>query len=604
MDSSLTDTIRSSTKERVISWIISIVIFILFLGMIIPFYSFIKVCCPFFGGVLFSWFVAVVSTYIVLSFVYSNSDKKEEYKEIFKEIFRQSESLLRAITVVVLFYMAIHLASKAFWTIGIPRFGEPYVEIVDTSYADLDFFNYISPQDIFLAFFVVLIIISIFGIAPYYIREYKGIVKDIVYVLIGMSFLLSILIACCVWKFPSIVPLITELAEATLNFSTIWLGKFVSFKLNTEIPKTEVSDEVYCCLFGIAFVASSVVYLLISKSRSMEIPKGCKGDFNDLLLVFCFLPAIIVASLVLSGDELVKFPNLFGHIVVGLLFISGFSTLMSMVTISFKQQEKEEPVPPHRNPIWLRSTSASLAVISLFSMLFLFLQPLLEVEIFEKALRFSVAIMILILLYGFLYEKLRKYQFTEWWRREWRPIAMIISILMIAIVSAIAPIDPETGRLITLGGIPIKLLWIFLVLGIIYILPDIIMLFKRLKVQIPKLSNLPTYLRRLSKVQIPKLSNLPTYLRRLSKLPMCQGMVLVKAETGPDKLKKVVDGLDGIYGVYQTMVVRGEYDVCLIVEGIDPDEIAEKILEIRKIEGVASTTTLTDIREFFDRWVR
>ncbi|MCK5044088.1 Lrp/AsnC family transcriptional regulator, partial [Candidatus Pacearchaeota archaeon] len=83
-----------------------------------------------------------------------------------------------------------------------------------------------------------------------------------------------------------------------------------------------------------------------------------------------------------------------------------------------------------------------------------------------------------------------------------------------------------------------------------------------------------------------------------------QGMLLIKAETGPDKLKNIVDKLDSIKGVYQTLVVMGEYDVCLIVEGVDSDDMAGKIFKIRKIEGVASTTTLTDIRESFDRVVK
>jgi hypothetical protein len=166
------------------------------------------------------------------------------------------------------------------------------------------------------------------------------------------------------------------------------------------------------------------VYLLISKIA--EIPKGIKDDFKYLLLVFCIMPAIIVASLVLAGDELVKFqfPNVFGNIVVGLVLISGFATLMSIVTISFKQGA----VKPWRNPILLRSTFASLAAISGFFLLFLLLSSHLELEKLKTVLSFSVAIIIIILLYGFLYEKLLRYHFTEWWRREFKPVAMIFSI--------------------------------------------------------------------------------------------------------------------------------------------------------------------------------
>jgi len=88
-------------------------------------------------------------------------------------------------------------------------------------------------------------------------------------------------------------------------------------------------------------------------------------------------------------------------------------------------------------------------------------------------------------------------------------------------------------------------------------------------------------------------------------LPKYQGIVLVKVKTRQDSLKRVIKELDGLEGVYQTMVVRGEYDVCLIVEGVDSDDITEKILSIREIgDDVVSTTTLTDITEFFDREVR
>jgi hypothetical protein len=479
---------------------------------------------------MISWLAAISSIFIVSYFAYWNRDKKEQYNEIF----RQSEKWLRGITMFVLFYLAIHLASKAFWGIGIPKLGQSYDPY------------FLSPQDIFLFSLVFFTIMSLFLIAPYIIDKYKNIVRN----LLIISFVLSILITLC-----------------------------IPFNSITEPSLMDPSSKGDWHLFTITFVVSLMLYPLIRKVK--EIPKGIKGDFRDLWLIFCFLPAIIVASLVLAGDELVKFPNVFGNIVVGLVLISGFATLMSMVTISFKQGA----VKPLHNPILLRSTLASLAAISGFSTFFLLLRHFFKIDIaiFGKALSFSVAIMIVILLYGFLYEKLQKYQFTEWWRRESKPIAMIVSILLIAIVAAIDPKDT-----------PIKLVFIFVVLFIGLSLPWI-----------------PMVLRRFNKLTIKKLTikaiqelyrDLLKILREVITKTMHQGMVLVKAD--PGSLQKVVKGLDGMEGVYQTMVVRGEYEVCLIIEGLDYYEIEKKISEIRKIDGVADTTTLRDISEFFDREVR
>ena len=654
-------------------------------------------CCdahPFFSGVMISWLAAISSIFIVLLFAYRNRDKKEQYNEIF----RQSERWLRGITMFVLFYLAIHLASKAFWKKGIPILGESYVA------------NCISPQDVILSFFVFFIIISLFGIAPYVIDKRKNIVrKNIVHILIIISLVLSILIALWI---PSFVPVIESSTEPSmsgaylfrlnaeleddLNKSVISVGLRNSFKTarfplseNANVTKEKENewvitdkkkfivrkkDDVYLFCwdnvpgkdnesllrflrhdldmgwvenveinksddktihifkdensaeimideekekatlkignydlkvkkengklniykagklnvyrdssifwFCISLVVSLLFFVWRFIFNVLEIPKGIKSDFRDLLLIFCILPAIIVASLVLAGDELVKFqfPNVFGNIVVGLVLISGFATLMSMVTISFKQ--KTVPFPLW-NPVWLVSTFASLALISFFSMVFLYLRSLLQMDIFGKVLLFSVAIMIVILLYGFLYEKLLRYHFTEWWRRESKPIAMIVSILLIAIVTAI---DPQK--------IPIKLFFIFMVLFIGVSLPLIIMLVRSLY---NKLTIKPI---REFCIDLGKILN------QVIKNPMQQGMVLVKAKTDPGSLKEVIKGLDGMEGVYQTMVVRGEYDMCLIVEGVDSYDIEKKILEIRKINGVANTTTLRDVREFFDREVK
>ena len=81
---------------------------------------------------------------------------------------------MQGITLFVLFYIAIHLASKALWTIGIPILGEPYYTLLDEFYHSLlneslvipDSFQYISPHDVFLCSLAICIIFSI-GLAPY-----------------------------------------------------------------------------------------------------------------------------------------------------------------------------------------------------------------------------------------------------------------------------------------------------------------------------------------------------------------------------------------------------------------------------------------------------
>ena len=523
---------------------------------------------PFFSGVMFSWGFAVLSTAIVLFFAYKGKKgKKDEYEGVF----RQSERWLREITVVILFYIAIHLASKAFFgSIGVPIFGESYAEILVGGQQDkLYFLQYISPQDIFLSSLAFWIIILIFLVAPY-----------------TRSFLdntLSILPIpnvsardegwCFSWDRSRRIGTVSVFFVLSIVFSFIaalvvyyrpFLFSFLSHLIKPS-SNGELSDDAPL-LFFITFLISFIILfaLPLVKPEIRKAIKGIKNDFRDLLLFFCFTPAIMVASLVIAGDDLVKFPNFFGHVVVGVLLISGFFTLVTLTTISFSFNGK-----PYY--LWLCLTFASLMAISGFSGLFLSLALSQDVlEVFGNILSFAVAIMIIVLLYGFFYEKLRKYQFTEWWRREWRPIAMIFSIVMITIVGAFNPVDK-----LWVTPIPMKLLLIIAVVVIGFGLPWIIMWF-----------------RMLLKGQKPKLR---------MKLPMHQGMVLVEAN--PGSLKNVVKELDDIDGVYQTMVVKGEYDVCLTVEGVSSDDIEEKILKIRKINGIAGTTTLTDMREFFDREV-
>lgn len=586
---------------------------------------------PFFSGVVISWFFALLSTGVVLFIAnIGKNEKKVEYNKVF----RQSEMWLQKITIFVLFYIAINLASKAFYAIGIPIFGEPY----DRS----GLLEHIAPHDIFLGSLAVCIVILIFLVAPSIRFPDTLPIPEVSKTHKMLCFLrnrsLRINTICLFFVLSILISLIATFIFDDL-FSLLSLQNF-------DMPplKEEPSDfNLFLLIFSISFIFF-IYFLLKTKIQR----KNIRDDFRDLLLFFCFMPAILVASLVLAEDDLVRFPNIFGNFVVGVLLISGFFTIVTLTTISFSLEENVWD-------IWRCLLSASLAAISGFSALFLWL-PFQEIEKFREILSFAVAIMILILLYGFLYEKMKKYQFTEWWRREWRPVAMIVSILVLLVVGAINPeiylfsIDAEfeddlnnsitsekledifkdkgfllsEDATITKGkknewvitdeesfivrkedeklniypettagwgvpeiiqwGVPCKLVWVFIALSFMFCLP---------------------WIRGIWKFGISKYAyEVFKNWERPPVLPKYQGMVLVKAETCPGKLNELVKGLSGIEGVYQTMVVRGVYDVCLIIEGIDSDDIAKKILEIRKTKGVADTTTLTDISESFDREVR
>ena len=466
---------------------------------------------PIFWGAMFSWGFAVLSTSIVLFFAYINliTGKTDQYEKILEK----SKKWLMVISIAVLFYISINLASEALTGTGVPIFSEPY---------KIGPFTHVSSQDVFLISLVFLIILLVFAVAPRYEHAFTR------STLINMLIIISgILIIIC-----------------SLFFLFYCYAEPIS-----EPPQNRVSKELWP--FGI----SAVVGILLSVLFYLKMPKEAKDDnFRDLCIYFSVVPAFVVASLVLIGHKLVTYPNIAGHMVVGFLFISGFATLVILTMILLKDVK-------NGRWIWGFTLVASLAAISSFSVLFLFLEPhIYEIDTFKKILTFSIVIILVIFQYGFSYEKLLKYRFTEWWRRAVKPTAMIISILAILIISAL---NPYPNKLF-------KLLWIFIALCFVVSLPWIL--------------------------GFLKFGSL--------KLPGYQGMVLVKAKTDPGSLKKVVKGLDGIDGVYQTMVVRGEYDVCLIVEGVSSDDIAKKILEIRKIHGVAGTTTLRDVREFFDREVR
>jgi len=503
-------------KKKLVSELIIGIVAALIVGYIAGvIYCFYKVIItafhpyPIFSGVMFSWFFAVTSTWIILSFAYINHGKRDQYEKVFKK----SEKWLMSVSIAVLFYISINLASEALTKVGVPIFSETY-EIVN--------FIQVSPQDAFLISVVFMTIFLLFFVAPRY-----GIGKLII--IIGLSLIIS--------------------------------GLLILFFIFAK-PAPE-SNQVNVVAHIGPFLVSTIFGLILTFVLWLRMP-----------LYFSIMPAPIVASFVLIGHKFVTYPNLPGHMVVGFLFISGFASLVILTMISLKKIKIGFW-------IWIFAAVLSLFSISFFCSLFLLLKPLFcEIDTFRNILMYSIAIILLILQYGFSYEKLLKYRFTEWWRREWRPRAMVISILAILVVGAI---NPEFKP----WGIPFKLILVFLALFLVVCLPWILGLITFWKTFRKKIE-----FRGFKRPKIPPL------------LPGYQGMVLIKAETGLDKLINVVNKLDSIKGVYQTMVVMGEYDVCLIVEGVDSDDMAKKIFMIRKIEGVASTTTLTDIRESFDKMVK
>lgn len=559
---------------------------------------------PIFLGVMISWFVAFSSTGIVFLFARFNRDKKQ-----YEEILNDYGKWLTAISILVIFYISINLASEALTGSGVPIFSEPYKIVIPN----------VTPQDAFLILLVFIIISLVFIIAP---RWGHGVTQK-TFIIMSLAMILGLLF---LFSFSGYAKPISETFiswdnvpgddnEKLINFlkdefdidwaenaeisksndgTTINISKdenSVEIMMGAKKEKATLKisdgrthdlkvkkedDKLYIYPerpqkresiqpFGIPIVVG-LLSLAVLWRRKPDKVKKFKDDLRDLRLYFSIIPAFFVASLVLIRHDLIIFPNLAGHIVVGFLFISGFATLVILTRIALKDRSTGLW-------IWGSCVAISLLAISLCSVVFLLLEDRIhEIDTFRKILMFSIAIILVILQYGFAYEKLLKYRFTEWWRREVKPIAMIIAILAIVIVSAF---KSDLLKLIMIGIILIFVVCLPWLFGI-------------------KKFGFRKFVHRIFKFERPQV------------LSEYQGIVLVKAKTDPGCLKTVVDELDDMEkeGVYQTMVVRGEYDVCLIVEGVSSADIAEKILEIRKIHGVASTTTLTDIREFFDREVK
>ena len=685
MKKSLYETISSPLKEHPIIGIV-FSISLLLVGLLLGLVKVIHSKCityPLFAGAIFSWFFALLATGIILIIAYFNRNKKDQYKNVLEKY----KKWLIGISIAVIFYISINLASEAVTGTGVPILSEPYQILCFTN---------VTYQDVILISLVFLIIFLLFLVAPLYNKNRRRI---FVFVIVGLIIVIPVAFHCHKEDIPETYSFswnsvpgdndeklrkflkdvfdidwaknaeickcnggmtinITKdenfaeiMRDGTKEKATLKIsdGRTYELKVKPENDKlciysdylfswsrvpgndseklikflvddlgikwaehatiTKSDDDVTITIstddhtaeiimaekrekatlkisdgrtqlkvvetkngmlniydsettqkgkseqilpFGLFAVVSFLIAILLWHF----MPKKAAKDDNllDLLFYFSIIPAFIVASLVLIEHNLVTYPNFTGHVVVGFLFISGFATLVILTMISLKNVS-------NGFWIWIVTVFASLAAISGFSALFLFLEDYIhEIGTFRKILMFTIAIILVILQYSFAYEKLMKYRFTEWWRRTWRPIAMIIGIPGILIVSVLNP-----------GHGLIKLSGIFIALFIVLILPFGIGYCIFRKDREPGDKFLPQY----------------------------QGMVLVKAD--PGSLKKVVNELEGMKGVYQTMVVRGEYDVCLTVEGVSSGDIEKKILKIRKIDGIASTTTLTDIREFFDK---
>jgi len=568
---------------EIIGILTSIIGSIGFFISIIPgfeFLYFLFIAHPFLIGLISSWFFATITVFIVL---FSVNHVKKTKKDDYNEVFRQSEKWLRRITLVVLFYIAIHLASKALWTIGIPILGEPYYTLLDEFYHSLlneslvipDSFQYISPHDVFLCSLAICIILLI-GLAPYISRDtiVKWLRFSPSYVRVSkvtLVFISSILISVIAVLVVCISPLLitfepspywfnlddvpendsdgllrylvdyhgigwAESAEIrksndsrtiniskdknlavimikdkylfswddvpgndnwrlidflkqnygidwvetekirkidennTINVSTeknsldlklndektnvsleidgSRIGEFTAKMENGNIYVTKmenailkISNQSYDLklekkddkfrlspstnvrfsehdlhFLAIIFLLSSILFIwLLIKTKKQR--KQIKAEFRDLFIFFCCTPAIVVAALAVAGNDLLRFPNVAGPIVVGVLLISGFYTLVTIATMSFSSED-------NLYHVFVCLALASLAAISGLTVLFSLSVPQEVLEEFGKLLNFAVAIILVVLLYGFFYEKMEKYRFTEWWRREWRPIAI------------------------------------------------------------------------------------------------------------------------------------------------------------------------------------
>lgn len=74
------------------------------------------------------------------------------------------------------------------------------------------------------------------------------------------------------------------------------------------------------------------------------------------------------------------------------------------------------------------------------------------------------------------------------------------------------------------------------------------------------------------------------------------GLVFLKVK--PGKVDDVKGWIDKEEGVYNPMIVTGNYDVIATVEASDLDNLMRKIIKLRSIEGVRATHTAINITKF------
>lgn len=451
----------------------------------------------------------------------------DNYKNVYDLFSTRYEKWICGITTLFLLYLAFHLSSTGFTGKGIPIVSETYSQLWKLS--GNGFFANVSPQDICLGLFAFVTIIFIFGVAPRLLGN-SNIKND--YIVIGgfaVSFLFALFIALGCYFFYRPAELVTITAPTTSHqLMIIQVCEEIGERINLFILSTIISLSI-----------SLLIYLKMERGEAM------KEDFINLLISFCLIPAIILGPLALAQHELIIYPNYVGHAVVGLFFISGFLTLMFLTMMFFKTEiDMKGP--------WLCSMFASLAAISSSCFVFLWLKPMfIGIDNLGDLLLLPIAFMLIVLAYGMLYERMR-YRFGEWWIRRWKPLAMILSIVMILIIA------PLEANILKLAIIIFSVIFAFL---------------------IPYLCSVLEFGLHF------KIFRLPKYF----------GGVLIKISPGMSK--QVRGKINKITGVYQTMVVTGPYDVYATIEAIDAGDFTNKIREIGETKGVTQTITLKDITE-------
>ncbi|TFH44507.1 MAG: hypothetical protein E4G94_03680 [ANME-2 cluster archaeon] len=479
------------------------------------------------------WVITDKKKYIIRKEKETLNIYTEDYKNAYHLFSTRYEKWFSGFTTLFLLYLAFHLSSKGFTGEGIPIVSETYSQLWKLS--GNGFFANVSPQDICLGLFAFVTIIFIFGVVPRKLANSK--IKDD-YIVIGsfaVSFLFALFIALACYFVYRPAELVTITAPTT------------SFQLMIIQVCEEIGERINL------FILSTIISLSTSLFFYWRMEKGeaMKEDFINLLISFCLIPAIILGPLALAQDELIIYPNYVGHAVVGLFFISGFLTLMFLTMMFFKTEiNMIEP--------WLCSMFASLAAISSSCFVFLWLKPMfIGIDNLGQLLLLPISFMLIVLAYGMLYERM-SYRIGEWWIRRWKPLAMILSIVLILII---APLKPTIWKLVII---------IFSVIFAFF---------------------------------IPYLCSVLEFGFNFGKrgLPKYFGGVLIKISPGMST--RVRGKINKIKGVYQTMVVTGPYDVYATIEAIDAGDFTNKIREIGETKGVTQTITLKDITEVIEKEV-